>query len=434
VPVHSAMASPATTDRRLGGTQTNSQSHNHPRQAHAHPGGQYQRVCVRSLSAAEQVFKLSCSQDDKSMELKALLETYPRVTANLYHDEHRYRSLHAAAYFGNAASTRLLVDVNADLEARAMNGQTPLNKASHKGNLDCVQVLIESKADVQTADDRGSTPAHGTAQFGHSECLRLLIDANADLDARDKFGYTPLFLASRKGTLDCVQVLIESKAGVRTASYEGRTPAHSTADNGHSECLKLLINANADVNARHIDGVTPAMHACQRDRLVCLQLLVNNKADLSATCNDGKDSVYFAIGPPTNKHNPRVPGMPFAVLSCDTDSKNVLIDERVTQAMVTAHVDEFKQIHAFIDDYHTVIKHALSEDVAVDKRVRRRGNGLYHEPLVQVLLYLGLSMDKDQTVNTSIDGETVKRALIPGQPLNANLWFELYQRIQLVQI
>jgi hypothetical protein len=38
--------------------------------------------------------------------------------------------------------------------------------------------------------------------------------------------------------------------------------------------------------------------------------------------------------------------------------------------------------------------------------------------------YPGLSMSKDQVVNTSIDGEAVRRALIPGHLLNANHWFE----------
>jgi hypothetical protein len=35
-------------------------------------------------------------------------------------------------------------------------------------------------------------------------------------------------------------------------------------------------------------------------------------------------------------------------------------------------------------------------------------------------------MSKDQVVNMSIDGEAVKRALIPGHLLNANHWFNKY--------
>jgi hypothetical protein len=36
-------------------------------------------------------------------------------------------------------------------------------------------------------------------------------------------------------------------------------------------------------------------------------------------------------------------------------------------------------------------------------------------------------MHKDQVVNASIDGEGVKRALLPFQLLNAKHWFDKYQ-------
>jgi hypothetical protein len=39
-----------------------------------------------------------------------------------------------------------------------------------------------------------------------------------------------------------------------------------------------------------------------------------------------------------------------------------------------------------------------------------------------------MSMDKDQVVNASIDGEAVKRALIPFHVLNAEVWFYEYQQ------
>jgi hypothetical protein len=46
----------------------------------------------------------------------------------------------------------------------------------------------------------------------------------------------------------------------------------------------------------------------------------------------------------------------------------------VPQVTVKAHYNKYKQIHTFIDEYHSVTKHALSEDVVVDTRVGRRGN------------------------------------------------------------
>jgi hypothetical protein len=280
----------------------------------------------------------------------------------------------------------------------------------------------------------GLRALHETAKRGHTASTRLLIRARADLEVRSEMGSTPLNLASALGRPECLQVLIESKADIRTATDNGFTPALSSAGFGTPKCLSLLIDAKADLNARANNGLTPAILACQDDRLTCLQLLVDAKADLSTIDNDGNDALSMSMCYAVDDQAHRVPGMPFAVLSCNTDSKSVLINQKVTQATVTAHINEYRQIHNFIDDCHDVIKYALGEDVVVDKRVGRRGNGLYHEPLEQVLLYLGLSLTKDQTVSASIDGNTVTRALIPGHPTNANMWFELYKRASVLRV
>jgi hypothetical protein len=295
-----------------------------------------------------------------------------------------------------------------------------------------LKTFIEEHPNVDAnlfQDAEGWRSIHAAVLRGHVACMRLLIDAKADLEVRDRGGRTALYCASNTGRQKCLQALIENKADVNSASDNGNTPAHGAAYEGNSKCLSMLINAKADVNARDIHDQTPVMSACQEDRLTCHQLLVDAKADLSVKSNRGFDALFMAMVIPPKEPSHRVPGMTFAVLSCNTESKNVLIDNNlVTQVMVDTRVDEYKKIHNFIDECHTITNHALSEDVVVDTRVGRGDNGIYHEPLEQVLVYLGLSMNKNQTVNTSIDGKSIKRALMPGHPVNANLWFELYQR------
>jgi serine/threonine-protein phosphatase 6 regulatory ankyrin repeat subunit B len=295
-----------------------------------------------------------------------------------------------------------------------------------------LKTFLEEHPDVDVnlfQNVEGGRSIHAAVIRGHVSCVRLLIDAKADLEVRDKDGRTALRYASGTGRQECLQVLIENKADVKTADDEGITPTHTAAQNGYSKCVSMLINARADVNAGDIHGLTPVMYACGEDRLTCLQLLLDNKADPSVKSNRGFDAVWWSMLIPNEEPSHRVPGMPFAVLSCNTDSKNVRIDnEFVTQVIVDTHTNEYKKIHNFIDECHTITNLALSEDVVVDTRVGRGDNGLYHEPLEQVLLYLGLSMKKNQTVNKSIDGKSIKRALMPGHPVNANLWYELYQR------
>jgi hypothetical protein len=120
------------------------------------------------------------------------------------------------------------------------------------------------------------------------------------------------------------------------------------------------------------------------------------------------------------------PGTAFAVLSCNTDAK---IDMNTT--IRDAHIETYKHAQAYIDEYHRILNLVLSEHVPVDPRFGLGQMGIYQEPLERTLEYLGLSMSKDQVVNASIDGDTVKRALIPGHLLNANHWFELNRKVNL---
>jgi hypothetical protein len=74
----------------------------------------------------------------------------------------------------------------------------------------------------------------------------------------------------------------------------------------------------------------------------------------------------------------------------------------------------------------------LSDHVRVkteNTRVEPGDNCIHQEPLERTLQYLGLSISKDQVMNTIIDGEDeegVKQALTPGQLPNARHWFDEY--------
>jgi hypothetical protein len=313
-------------------------------------------------------------------------------------------------------------------------------KLGVSGKSEELEALLETYPGVNVSlleDKRFHLALHNTVVKGDSACVSLLIDAKADLLARTEKGQTALFFASGCGSAECLQVLIDKKGDIQSADNTGLTPAHAATMSGKSTCLQMLIDAKADVRAPEKLGWTPAMFACRTDNLTCLQLLVDNKADLSEQTSHGLDVLYAALTIPYGNTVHRVPGLPFAALSCNTDVKRATEiahaimkttpKATVTTATVTTAIEEYKYIQAFINECHNVTKHALSEDVVVDTRVGRSYNGLYHEPLEQVLLYLGLSMHKNQTVNKSIDGKSTPRALIPGHPTNANLWYELYQ-------
>jgi hypothetical protein len=121
------------------------------------------------------------------------------------------------------------------------------------------------------------------------------------------------------------------------------------------------------VNARDIpDDDTPLMSASECERLACLQLLLDANADVSLLNNAGDNVLNYAIDVPEDTTAHRVPGMAFSLLSCNTNVTDIQIDECATQDMIDAHIAEYKQVHNFIDEHHSILEHALSHDVQTD--------------------------------------------------------------------
>jgi hypothetical protein len=289
-----------------------------------------------------------------------------------------------------------------------------------------LKTFLEAHAQVKVNLYRGyrdEQALHQASERRHAACVRMLLQHGADVHAKDRYGKTPIIWASMSGTKECVQLLIEANADVNAASNGGYTATHYASRYGKPECLQLLIDNGADVNARNMYGNAPAIGACEGGHLSCLQLLVDNKADLNLRSRDDTDALYCAILQDKD--------ISFPVLCCNTDTKNLKIDEGeyddddlVTEAKVAACIEEYKCIQAYIDDYHDTLNDALSTKVEVDLRFGLGEHGIYQEPLERVLEYMGLSMKKDQVVNASIDGTERKRALIPFHVLNAKHWYD----------
>jgi hypothetical protein len=269
---------------------------------------------------------------------------------------------------------------------------------------------------------------------GELDNLRALLEEHPDVDVdgfKNRFGRRALYWACACGYTECARLLIDHRADVRVKCNDSRSALGTAAANGHLSCVRLLLQNGADVNCQTNIGLTPLMGSAYPGHLAVAQYLLEQKADIHYCVSNGgsyknTDALYW-----TMHENTSTPGSAFAFLSCDSDAKNVVINNNVSIAMRDAHIEEYKHVQAFIDEHHRILNLVLSDHVQVDTRVGRGDSGIYQEPLERTLEYLGLSMKKDQVVNASIDGGGeegeeggVKRALIPGHLLNANHWFD----------
>jgi hypothetical protein len=272
---------------------------------------------------------------------------------------------------------------------------------------------------------------------GKSAELKMLLNdhLNVDVDEYrdDEYDWRALDIACVDGRTECARLLIEHKADVNAKDEGGPAALHNAADSEKLGLVKLLVQHGADVNCIDEHGWTPLMNCLLNADIVMAHYLLEHKADVNYRIAQGlwqnKDALHCAMREYTSQ---RTPFIVFAILSFDTDAKNVRVDEKCfTTAMRDAHIEEYMHVQAYIDEYHRVLNLVLSEHVPVDPRFGLGQMGIYQEPLERTLEYLGLSMTRDQVANMSIDGEAVRRALIPSHLLNAKHWFDKFKKEKL---
>ena len=130
-------------------------------------------------------------------QLDALLKSDPKRVAE--RTPFGWTPLHIAAFAGNEATTRLLIDRGADVNSRAQSKfrNTPLQTALLSGQYATAKLLLDHGADAIVRQAEGITPMHEAAQSGREDLVKLLLSYGAEITSRADDGSTPLDLAKK---------------------------------------------------------------------------------------------------------------------------------------------------------------------------------------------------------------------------------------------
>lgn len=120
-----------------------------------------------------------------------------------------WQPLHLGSYFGHLGVSDYLLIAGADPNVLSRNpiGVMPLHAAVAGRHADVAKLLLDNEAQVNAKSDGGWTPLHNAANNGDAEMVRLLISWKASVDARNDSGKTPIDCAMEHGHTAIADVL-----------------------------------------------------------------------------------------------------------------------------------------------------------------------------------------------------------------------------------
>ena len=94
----------------------------------------------------------------------------------------------------------------------------------NNGHLAVVRLLIEQNAEVDARTSTNSTPLITAVFSGHLDIVRCLVENGADVNARKIFNLrTPLMVACYNGFIDVASYLVENGAEIHLEDKIGNT-------------------------------------------------------------------------------------------------------------------------------------------------------------------------------------------------------------------
>ena len=175
----------------------------------------------------------------------------------------------------NPIAVRLLIESDADVNAKDTFIGGPLAWTSGFGSAESVQDLVDAGAQVETVGAAtGYTPLIWASGFGDAGSIPILVEAGANLEAKDTVdGGTALMHASRTGKIEGLRTLVKAGANVNARDRNGKSAFLNAAghSSGSTEKIIILIEAGSDMTAkdnsgRRRPGTCPQPHRCPGHR------------------------------------------------------------------------------------------------------------------------------------------------------------------------
>jgi len=201
--------------------------------------------------------------------------------------------LHLACTSGQLDIVSILVESEADIEAKNALQETPLHRAALFNRVNIVEYLLERDAEINCRDKDKETPLMMSARKNNVETVRLLLKQNADIFVKDSSDKTCLYVAAEDDCVDVFMVLREhKKVKILLEEFDKNenTPLHIAAMKGNLKIVEMLLEMGACIDSKNDQNLTPLHLAAKHGRSTIVKMLllkdisiVNDEDDASNT-------------------------------------------------------------------------------------------------------------------------------------------------------
>ena len=122
----------------------------------------------------------------------------------------KFTSLMIAIWCDNFKIVEILINKGVDIEAKDINGVTPLIRASCQGYKDIVEVLLKNGANVHSKDNNNGTAIEDAYFMKHFNIVDLLLKYGATMSDLDKFRHSNIGKEKEKLISECVQKILKT--------------------------------------------------------------------------------------------------------------------------------------------------------------------------------------------------------------------------------
>jgi len=163
-----------------------------------------------------------------------------------------------AVWRGSLDSIAILLAHGAHLnESDTKTGATPINEAAFLGNTAFVKYLLQFHPDLGTPDKQGYSPLDNAIRMGKQDSALLLLEAEPKERQTPQFFGKMMDAAIRKEEPLLVEALLRHGAPANDLLPSGSTPLDAAASAGSNKVVRILLDHGADPNISGRNGATP---------------------------------------------------------------------------------------------------------------------------------------------------------------------------------